>query len=124
MNRMRAVMVLALGLAAWSAGETSARAQSLTMDAGAIPSSLALPAPLADAGVSTDDANLAAATPVGSCPTDPIPAGHEAHTAFAVSPLRPVVGDRVIITYRLFHRASDGIEFDPDPVVFSQPDAE
>ncbi len=116
MNRARAVFALVLGLAAWSAMGVSARAQS--MDAGTVATASQ------DAGSAVGDANLAAAATVGNCPTDPIPVGHEAHTAYAVSPARPVVGDRVIITYRLFHRSSDGIEFDPDPVVFSQPDAE
>lgn len=126
MSGMRAVIALVLGLSAWSAEAPLAQAQ--TLDAGAIPSAVA---PVFDGGDSDsdgdrdgNDANPAEASAAGGCLADPIPLGHEAHAEYTVSPARPVVGDRVIITYRLFHRSSDGIEFDPDPVVFSQPDAE
>jgi hypothetical protein len=38
-----------------------------------------------------------------------------------VEPARPKVGDRVLITYRLFARSSDRVEFEPDPAAFAQP---
>lgn len=70
------------------------------------------------------DAGLPEPVPLGSCQSDPIPAGHEVRIETRVGPAQPVVGDRVIVTYRLLHRPSDRLEFEPDPVAFAQPEIE
>lgn len=57
----------------------------------------------------------------GACEEDPVPSGHEVRIETRVSPARPKVGDRVLITYRLVARSSDRVEFEPDPAVFAQP---
>jgi hypothetical protein len=109
-------IVAFLSFASLSATSAIARAQ----DADATAVDAAADSSAADA---TADAS-AVATSTGNCPTDPIPAGHEVRSEFVVQPARPIIGDRVIITYRVYHHSSDGVEFDPDPVAYSQPDAE
>jgi hypothetical protein len=60
----------------------------------------------------------------GSCEEDPVPAGHQVRVETRVEPGRPKIGDRVIVTYRLFANSSDRVEFEPDPAVFAQPSNE
>jgi len=99
---------------------------------------VALPAPAGAQDASSTDADLyaaatvghdpdggaAAPAPSGSCQSDPLPAGHEFRVETRITPPQPVIGDRVVITYRLFHRSGDAVEFDPDPVAYSQSDIE
>ena len=79
-----------------------------------------------DASVASSDGAAAnePAAPSGACQSDPVPAGHEIRVETRITPAMPSVGDRVIITYRLFHRTGDSLEFDPDPVAFAQPTIE
>jgi hypothetical protein len=60
----------------------------------------------------------------GACEEDAVPAGHAVRIETRVLPARPKVGDRVLVTYRLFARSSDRVEFEPDPAAFAQPDRE
>lgn len=57
----------------------------------------------------------------GACEEDPMPAGHLVRVETRVEPVRPKVGDRVLITYRLIAPSSDRVEFEPDPAAFAQP---
>lgn len=97
-----------------------ARAQTLDASALAADAAVTDAAAVDDAGESSD----AESSGTGRCPTDPIPAGHEVQADFRIAPARPTVGDRVIVTYRFTHHTSDGVEYDPDPIAFAQPDAE
>ncbi|MDP3276159.1 MAG: hypothetical protein Q8Q09_13250 [Deltaproteobacteria bacterium] len=76
--------------------------------------------------VGSADASAPATSPGtdGLCESDELPNGHVVRIETRVTPTRPSLGDRVIITYRLYAASSDRVEFEPDPAAFAQPSNE
>lgn len=118
------------------AAPTSAQTEAGSAEDASPTPALVLPGD-ADAGAavgalapSTEDGG--AADP-GGCQSDPLPAGHAVRVEPRVTRAsrrgsdnneQPVVGDRLLIVYRFVHQPADRVEFDPDPVAFSQPERE
>ncbi len=114
-----------VALSLLSAG-ASAYAQDASVsssdDAGAVEDVLSLASDGASNALVSDGASsVAPREGDGTCEEDPVPSGHEVRVETRVEPARPKVGDRVLITYRLFARSSDRVEFEPDPAAFAQP---
>ncbi|MFO0559979.1 MAG: hypothetical protein U0269_18340 [Polyangiales bacterium] len=119
-----AVSCVALATGVFASSASAQDAGSLADDA----SSQAAEASDASANglvISPQSADAASGAPAradeGACEEDPVPSGHEVRIETRVSPARPKVGDRVLITYRLIARSSDRVEFEPDPAAFAQP---